>query len=333
MKAALLKEYNSPLVFEDITTPEPGDGQVRIKMYASGLCGTDLHVIHGQLPLKLPSVLGHEPVGVVEKLGAGVTKLKEGDRVGVSWVQDGCGRCPHCQRKKELYCADQTTWMHNGGGNSEYMIAEADGCTLLPENISWEVAAPIFCAGYTIMSGYRNANPKPGEKVAVIGIGGLGHLALQTAKALGHEVIAITGSENKRDEAKQLGADEVVVVKEHAGKELMAIGGADIVLSTSNSMKQNSEVIDGLLPEGRFVTMAVGGEPIQVNPVTALMKQIAVKGSMQNNRQDLVEILNLAAEGKVKPMLETYQFNEVNKAVERLSEGKVRYRAVMMHEN
>jgi D-arabinose 1-dehydrogenase-like Zn-dependent alcohol dehydrogenase len=332
MKAAVLTELNKPLEFQELADPEPSAGQVRIRMFASGICGTDLHAVHGFLPIQVPIVLGHEPVGVIDKLGPGVTKLKVGDRVGVSWVQDGCGRCAQCQRRKELYCQNSISWMNNGGGNSELMIAEAQGCTLLPDDLDWEIAAPLFCAGYTIMSGYRNGNPKPGERIAILGIGGLGHLALQTAKAMGHEVIAITGSENKRNEAKQLGADEVVVVKEHAGKELLAIGGADIVLSTSNSMQHNTEVIEGLRPEGRLVTMGVGGEPIQVSPFNTLLGQLTIKGSTQNERGDMVDILNLAAAGKVKPTLETYRLDEINSAFNRLEEGKVRYRAVVMHE-
>lgn len=332
MKAAVMTELNKPLEMKDIAANEPADGQVRIRMHASGVCGTDLHAWHGMLPVELPVVLGHEPVGVVEKLGSGVKDLKVGDRVGVSWFQAGCGRCSYCQSHLDKYCATPVSWMQNGGGNSELMIAEADGCTLLPDDLSWEVAAPLFCAGFTIMSGYRNASPRPGDRLAVIGIGGLGHLALQTAKALGHEVIAITGSANKVQEARDLGADEVLVIKEHAGQELMAMGGADVVLSTSNSMKQNSEVMEGLLPEGRLVVMGVGAEPISVSPFSILLKQLTVRGSTQNNRADLVEILNLAAAGKVKPKLEIYKLDEINDVFQRLSAGKVRYRAVLMHE-
>ena len=132
MKAAVVTELNKPLEFQELPDPEPSAGQVRIRMFASGICGTDLHAVHGFLPIQVPIVLGHEPVGTIDKLGPGVTKLQVGDRVGVSWVQDGCGRCVQCQRNKELYCQNSISWMNNGGGNSELMIAEAEGCTLLP---------------------------------------------------------------------------------------------------------------------------------------------------------------------------------------------------------
>ena len=332
MKAAVLTQLQKPLELKTLADPEPGAGQVRLRIHASGLCGTDLHVWHGHFPVKLPAVIGHEPVGVIDKLGTGVTKLRVGDRVGISWQQSGCGRCHYCQEGREQFCRNGRSWVHNGGGNSQLMIGEASGCTLIPEGLAFESAAPLFCAGFTIMSGYRNASPRSGDRVAIIGIGGLGHLALQVAKAMGHHTIAITSTENKRAEARKLGADEVLVVKDHAGKELAAMGGADVVLSTSNSMKQNSQVISGLRPEGRFVSMAVGAEKIEVDPMALLSGQIQIRGASQNLRRDLVEILDLAAAGKVRPVLELYPLAEINKAFTRLDQGKVRYRAVVQHE-
>ncbi|MCA9435870.1 MAG: alcohol dehydrogenase catalytic domain-containing protein [Candidatus Omnitrophica bacterium] len=329
MKAVFLSEVDQPLEIRDIPMPEPRDGEVRIQVKASGVCGTDVHYWRGILPLSLPAVLGHEPVGVIDKLGPGVTRLKPGDRVGVSWVQEGCGRCPLCQKEQIQYCPDQYNWMNVGGGHTEFMIARADGCTLLPEGLNWEGAAPLFCAGYTIMSGYRNGKPKPGETIAVIGIGGLGHLAIQVAKAMGHRTIAITSQENKREEARGLGADEVIVVGDHAGRQLKEIGGADVILSTSNSMKQNSQAIEGLLPEGRFVTMAIADERIDVDPLQMLDNQWSLIGSQQCGRNDLVEILDLTARGKVKPRVEVYRLDEINDVMTRLAEGKVRHRAVL----
>lgn len=166
--------------------------------------------------------------------------------------------------------------------------------------------------------------------MAVIGVGGLGHLALQVAKALGHEVVAITSTAGKRDEALALGADEVLVVESHAGEELLAMGGADVILSTSNSMVQNSQVLAGLRPEGRLVTMAAGSEPLAVDPLLALSRQISVIGSMQNEREDLVDVLALAAAGRVAPKLETYALDDVNHLMERQRDGRVRYRGVLL---
>src|SRR4051794_10292002 len=211
MRAAVLEQFNQPWVLKEVADPRPAPGQVLIRVKASGLCGTDLHVHHGALPVRLPIVAGHEAVGEVAELGAGVTSLNLGDRVGVSWVQKGCGRCRACHEGRAIYCPAQQTWMTLGGGNSELMLAWAEGCTPIPKGLDYEAAAPIFCAGFTAMSGLRNAQPRPGDRVAVLGIGGLGHLAIQFAKALGLETIAVTGSEGKRAEARALGADLVVV--------------------------------------------------------------------------------------------------------------------------
>ncbi len=331
MRAAVLTAFDAPLTIrKDQPVPEPGPGQIRIRMHASGVCGTDIHVWHGHFPVKTPLVLGHEPVGTVDALGPGVTDLRIGDRVGVSWSQKGCGRCGHCQRHHERFCATATTWMELGGGHCEFMIAESQGCNLIPDGLDWADAAPMFCAGYTVMSGYRNARPRPGERFAVIGIGGLGHLAVQVCKAMGHEVIAITGSAGKRDEARALGADDVLVVHEHAGTELMAMGGVDVVISTSNSMTQNSQVLAGLRVGGRLVTMAAGNQPIHFDPLMGLGQQIELIGSRQDERADLVDVLELAAKGKVRPKLETYALEEVNRLMERQRDGLVRYRGVLL---
>src|SRR5262249_31668246 len=155
--------------------------------------------------------------------------------------QAGCGRCEYCQKKQVKFCATPKTWITNGGGYADYMIAEAEGCTILPDGLAWEPAAPIFCGGFSAMSAYRQGQPPPGERIAVIGIGGLGDLALQAAKAMGHVVVAITNSADKERDAREMGADEVLVVKDHAGQELQDMGGADVILSFSPFMKQNSQ--------------------------------------------------------------------------------------------
>jgi len=329
MRAAFMTAFAAPMQLRDVEVPEAGPGQVRIKVQASGVCGTDIHCWNGHFPVQPPLVLGHEPVGTIDALGPGVTQLRVGDRVGVTWVQRGCGRCGHCQRHHERYCEKAVTWMDLGGGHREFMIAEASGCTLLPDELHWDVAAPMFCAGYTVMSGYRNARPRAGDRIAIIGLGGLGHIALQVAKAMGHEVIALTSTASKREDAKEMGADEVLVVDKHAGQELMAIGGADIVLSTSNSMAQNSQIIEGLRPEGRMVTMAAGRETFAIDPNLALSRQLSVIGSMQDERADLIDVLALAASGKVKPQIETFGLDEIDQLMARQRDGKVRFRGVL----
>jgi 2-desacetyl-2-hydroxyethyl bacteriochlorophyllide A dehydrogenase len=329
MKATLLTEVKQPLATREVPDPQPGPGQVRIRLHATGVCGTDVHVWHGELPVPLPIVPGHEPVGEIDLLGPGVWSVKIGDRVGISWFQAGCGRCSYCQKKQIKFCAQPKTWITNGGGYAQYMLAEAEGCTLLPDGLAWEAAAPLFCGGFSAMSAYRAAKPQPGETVAVIGIGGLGHLALQIAKAMGHPVIAVTNSADKQRDAREMGADEVLVIKDHAGKELQEIGGADVILSFSPGMRQNSQVFDGLRSAGRFVTTAVSADPMQADPVPMLFKQTSIIGSAQNDPADLIDILGLVARGKVKPRLEIYSLDEINSVLTRLAEGKVRHRAVV----
>jgi D-arabinose 1-dehydrogenase-like Zn-dependent alcohol dehydrogenase len=221
--------------------------------------------------------------------------------------------------------------MHLGGSNAELMLAWASGCALIPEGASFEAAAPIFCAGYTSMSGLRNADPKPGERVAVLGVGGLGHLAVQFSKALGLPTVAVTGQASKEKELRALGADEVVIAGDDPGKALREAGGADVILSTTNSAKQVSLAFSGLRPGGRFINMGLPDGPIAVDPMVLMFGQRQLRGSSQDERSDLFEALQLVASGKVKPVIETYPLARANEARERLETGKVRYRAVLQH--
>ena len=332
MRAAVITRYNEPWEFQNLADPRPQAGQVLIRIHASGMCGTDLHVHHGLFPLKPPVVAGHEPTGEIVEVGAGVTHLKVGDRVGVHWNQKGCGRCAECQSGHEGGCALAQSWMNLGGGNSELMLAWASGCTLLPDGLDYALAAPIFCAGYTVMSGLRNAGLRPGERVAVLGLGGLGHLALQFSHALGLTTFALTGQAGKRDELRKMGADEVLVAGEDPGKVLADAGGADVILSTTNSGKQVASAFKALRPNGRLVNMGVTTDgPIAVDVMSLTLGQRQLRGSSQDERADLYEALQLVAAGKVRPAVETYPLAEANAVRDRLAAGKVRYRAVLLH--
>jgi D-arabinose 1-dehydrogenase-like Zn-dependent alcohol dehydrogenase len=331
MRAAVIEKFNEPWQLRDLPDPKPGPGQVLIRVHASGMCYTDVHAHHGMFPLKPPFVAGHEPAGVIVELGAGVTDLRVGDRVGVFWNQKGCGRCDVCQAGHPGACPNAQSWMHLGGSNSELMLAWASGCALIPEGASFEAAAPIFCAGYTTMSGLRNADPRPGERVAILGVGGLGHLAVQFSHALGLPTLAITGQADKKKELIELGADEVILSGDDPGKALRDAGGADIVLSTTNSAKQVASTFAGLRPGGRFINMGLPDGAIMIDPMVLMFGQRQLRGSSQDERSDLFEALTLVARGKVKPILETYPLGRANDARERLESGKVRYRAVLQH--
>jgi D-arabinose 1-dehydrogenase-like Zn-dependent alcohol dehydrogenase len=211
------------------------------------------------------------------------------------------------------------------GGHAEYMPMNADATYLIPDKVSYEQAAPIFCAGYTVYSGLRSVNPQPLERVAVLGIGGLGHLAVQYAKAAGFETIAISHSPDKDKLIRELGADEIV----RDGKGLSAAGGADVILSTSNSTRSMNDSIQGLRPDGRLVTMGADAEPLSVSLIDLIAKRIQIVGSQQNGPEYLYEALDYVAQGKVKSIIETYPLAEAPKAYQRVAEGKTRFRAVL----
>ncbi len=326
MKAAVVTAKGGPWEIREVPEPKIAPGQVLVKMHASGVCYTDVHETLGHLPGAFPRILGHEPVGEVIAVGAGVTSRQIGDRVGTAWVQAACGRCEWCARGREHFCANsKVTGIHLQGGHAELMPMYADATMLIPDGLSYEQAAPIFCAGYTVWSGLRWADPQPHERVAVLGIGGLGHLAVQYAKAAGFETIAISHSPDKDKFIRELGADEIV----RDGKALAAAGGADIILSTTNSAPAMAESIDGLRPDGRFIAMGSAGAPIPVGVGALIGKRVRVIGSTQNGREYLYEALDYAAKGKVKVISETFSLDEAPKAYARVAEGSVRFRAVL----
>ncbi len=328
MRAAVVPAVNGRWEVKEIPTPEPGPNQVLIKIRASGICYTDVHQTRGELPGAFPRVLGHEPVGEIVAVGAGVQTRKVSDRVGVPWIQTTCGRCEWCQRGKRLFCAEQLgTGGAMPGGHAEYMLAYADATTLLPDGLSYEQAAPIFCAGYTVWSGLRWAEPKPYERIAVVGVGGLGHLAVQYAKAAGSLTIAVSRSPDKDKAVRELGADEIV----RDGSGLAAAGGADVILGASNSNDAMADSIQGLRPDGRFVLMGFEAKPFQISPGDFIMRRLRLLGSQQNHPEYLYEALAYAATGKVKVLTETYRLDEIVRAYDRVADGKVRFRAVVMN--
>ena len=277
--------------------------------------------------MEFPRTIGHEPVGEIVALGEGVTSRKVGDRVGVPWIQASCGRCEWCLRGKPMFCAQQIgTGINIQGSHAEYMVAYADATMLIPDGLADEQAAPVFCAGYTVWSGIRWANPKPHERIAVVGIGGLGHMALQYSKAAGFDTIAITHSKDKVELAHKLGADVVA----SDGQGLREAGGADIVLATSNSYKASADALKGLRPDGRLMLIGASDEPFTIpSPLEVMMQRLQILGSNQNGREYLYEALDYVAKGKVKVMAETFPLEHVAEAYEKVANGSVRFRAVI----
>ena len=328
MKAAVVTAPNEKWRIQEVPTPKPGPNQVLIRIRASGICFTDVHQTKGELPGPFPRVLGHEPAGEIAAVGAGVRTRRVGDRVGVAWVMSTCGRCEWCLRGRENFCPELVgTGGQTNGGHAEFLLAEGDATFLLPDGISFEQAAPIFCAGYTVYSGLRIAQPQPHERVAVVGIGGLGHLAVQYAKAAGFPTIAVSRSPDKDKFVRELGADEIV----RDGKGLLDAGGADVILGTSNSNDAMTDSVQGLRPDGRLVLMGFEAKPLVFSPGDFIMKRMRVLGSQQNGTEYLYEALDYVAKGKVRVIEEAYKLDDIARAYERVAEGKVRFRAVVVN--
>ncbi len=327
MKAAVVPAVNGTWQIRDVPRPEPGPTQVLIKVGASGLCYSDVHQTRNwPWPGDFPRILGHEPVGEVVAVGAAVRTRAVGDRVGAPTLQSSCGRCEWCLRGEPLFCQ---RWVGISfalpGGHADYMLAEASATVPLPAALSYEQAAPLFCAGYTVWSGLRSAVPRPGERVAVLGIGGLGHLAVQYAKAAGFETTAITRSPDKVDLARSLGADTVVA----DGDALRRAGGADVILAASNSYAATGAALAGLRPDGRVVLMGISDEPLVVTS-DLIFKRQRIIGSQQNGPEYLYEALALAAAGKVRVYTESFPLSEAAHAYRRVANGDVHFRAVLV---
>ncbi|MFI8940418.1 alcohol dehydrogenase catalytic domain-containing protein [Streptomyces syringium] len=334
MKAVVMTGANKPWEVQEVPTPTAEPGQVLVKVHASGMCYTDVWSTQGYGGDLYPQTPGHEVVGEVVEVGAGVHSRQAGDRVGTTWVQSACGRCAYCRENRPLTgqtamncAAPRTTGFSAQGGHAEYIAIAAEGTVLLPDGLSYQDAAPMMCAGYTTWSGLRDASPQPQEKVAVVGIGGLGHVALQLSKASGFETIAITHSPDKHDLALQLGADHVVA----SGEELAELGGADVLLVTTNAFDVAEKAMAGLRVSGRVVLSGLDfSKPFSISSegVPFHMMRQQVIGSTHGGQHYLSEVLGLAAQGKVKPILETFSLDQATEAYDRLASGKMRFRGV-----
>lgn len=334
MKAIVMTGANRPWEVQEVPTPTAEPGQVLIKVHASGMCYTDVWATQGAGGDIYPQTPGHEVVGEIVEVGEGVVGREVGDRVGATWVQQACGRCEYCRQglpltgQTAMNCPNaRTTGFAAQGGHAEFIAIAAGGTVLLPEGLDYVDAAPMMCAGYTTWSGLRDAKLQPGERIAVIGIGGLGHVALQLAKASGFETIAITHSPDKHDIASELGADHVVT----NGQELADMGGANVLLVTTNAFDAAEEAMTGVLPGGRVVLSGLDfTQPFEISSegVPFHMMRQQVIGSTHGGQHYLSEVLDFAGKGKVKPITETFTLDQATEAFDRLSTGAMRFRGV-----
>jgi alcohol dehydrogenase, propanol-preferring len=334
MKAAVVRAFGQPLYIEDAPVPVPGPGQVLVKIEACGVCHTDLHAAGGEWPVKPnpPFIPGHEGVGYVAEVGPGVRHVKSGDRVGVPWLHSACGHCPHCLGGWETLCeAQQNTGYSVNGGFAEYALAEADYVGHLPDNVGFVEIAPILCAGVTVYKGLKVTDTKPGDWVAISGIGGLGHLAVQYARAMGLNVVAVDVDDAKLALARRLGASLAINARteDPAAVIRREIGGAHGVLVTAVSSHAFSQAL-GMVRRGGTVSLnglPPGDFPLPIFDM--VLNGITVRGSIVGTRLDLLESLQFAAEGKVKATVSTDRLDNINDVFERMRRGAIEGRVVL----
>lgn len=334
MKAAVVREFGKPLEIEEVDVPTPGAGQVLVKIEASGVCHTDLHAAEGDWPVKPnpPFIPGHEGVGYVVGVGAGVTHVKEGDRVGIPWLYSACGHCEHCLGGWETLCEDQkNTGYSVNGGFAEYALADAGYVGRLPDNVGFVEIAPVLCAGVTVYKGLKMTETKPGQWVVISGIGGLGHMAVQYAKAMGMNVATVDVDDKKLELARRLGAEVTVNCREldPAGYLKKEIGGAHGALVTAVSPKAFEQAI-GMTRRGG--TIALNGLPPGEFPLSIfdmVLNGTTVRGSIVGTRLDLQEALEFAGEGKVKATVAAEPLENINDIFSRMHEGKIEGRIVI----
>jgi D-arabinose 1-dehydrogenase-like Zn-dependent alcohol dehydrogenase len=322
------------LVERDI--PEAGPGQIRMKVQACGVCHSDSVTKDGLFPnIQYPRVPGHEVVGVVDALGANVQSWKVGQRVGVGWHGGNCGYCNNCRRADMFACENLNlvTGITSDGGYGEYMIARAEAVALVPEGLSAADAAPLMCAGVTTFNALRNSGGRPGDLVAVFGLGGLGHLGVQYAARLGFRTVAIARGKDKEPLAKQLGAvgyiDNAV---EDPSAALQKLGGAKVILATVTDGEAMASAVGGLGPRGTFLVIGATG-PFQINPLFLLLGSRSIKGWYSGTSIDSQETMAFSALEGVRSMNEVFPFERAPEAYARMMSGSARFRAVITMPN
>jgi len=334
MKAAVVHAFGQPLVIEEVDIPAVPPGQVLVRIVASGVCHTDLHAAEGDWPVKpsLPFIPGHEGVGFVAAVGAGVTWVKEGDRVGVPWLHTACGHCEHCITGWETLCdSQQMTGYTVNGGYAEYVLADPSYVGKLPDNLEFAPAAPVLCAGVTVYKGLKELDCKPGDWVVISGIGGLGHMAVQYAKAMGFHVIAVDVADDKLALARSLGADEAINALTQDPVQLVQqqIRGAHGVLVTAVSRAAFGQAVGMLHKRG---TMSLVGLPpgnFELPIFDVVLNAKTVRGSIVGTRKDLQEALEFAGEGKVATHYSMDKLDNINAIFGRMKAGAIDGRIVV----
>ena len=329
MRAAILSAAGEPLRLEEVEAPRPGPGEVVVRIMACGVCFTDLKAIDG-LATSFPLIPGHEPVGLVAELGHGVRSVQEGDRVAVH-AFFSCGRCGACVEGEQEACVLGLTALagvSRAGGYAEYMVVPADHIVPLPDMLGYAEAAPLLCAGLTTYAAFRNVGLRPGQRAVVVGLGGLGHLAISIGAALGAEIYGVTTSPDKAADARARGASYVDTADAVAAR-LVEEGGAHVVLNTVDVLDSVARLVPGIAKQGSIVLAAGFGDALPVTPAQLGELQLRVVGTFFGSSQDVHDLLELAIAHDIRAQIERYRLEDVHNVHARLRDNKVRYRAVL----
>lgn len=335
MKAAILHEFKQPLAIERARDPEPADGEVLVRVEACGVCHSDIHIADGDWPqfasiVKKPLILGHEIVGRIASLGTGVSGFREGDRVGIPWIYWTCGECEPCREGNENLCTRQKiTGVSVDGGFAEFLRAPASHVVRVPEKLDSAEAAPLFCAGVTVFRALRQVVSR-GQRVAVFGIGGLGHLAVQIARELGAEVVAVDVSDEKLSTAQSLGAVAALNAQSgDAGQRLRKQGGVHVAMVTSASKAAYDAAFQSLRPAGTLLAVGLPAENICFSPLMMAAREVRIRASAVGTRRDLADVLAMAEAGRIRCQVSHRELEQANDALMELRSGSVLGRLVL----
>jgi D-arabinose 1-dehydrogenase-like Zn-dependent alcohol dehydrogenase len=333
MRVVQIPHPKGPFELVEREIPEPGAGAVRIKVQACGICHSDSVTKEGTFPgIQYPRVPGHEVVGVIDAVGLGVAGWTAGQQVGVGWNGGYCGYCDPCRRGEFFGCqiAGQITGVTYDGGYADYMIAPASALALVPDGLSAEEAGPLMCAGLTTFNALRNGGARPGDLVAVLGLGGLGHLGVQFAAKMGFKTVAIARGKDKEPLARKLGAWHYIDSQaQDAAAELAKLGGARVILATVTSGNAMSAVLGGLGVNGRLIILGAAAEPLEVTASLLIAGRRSIMGWPSGTSIDSQDTLSFSVLAGVRPMTEVFPLERAAEAYEVMMSGKARFRAVL----
>jgi D-arabinose 1-dehydrogenase-like Zn-dependent alcohol dehydrogenase len=329
MRAVQVEKAKGPLKLVEREMPEPGAGQVRIQVKACGICHSDSFAIESGFVY--PRIPGHEVAGIIDKVGPEVTGWTKGQRVGVGWFGKNCGHCKSCRKGDFMTCSNlQITGLAFDGGYAEYMIAPKESLALIPDELSFVEAAPLMCAGVTTFNSLRNSGARAGDTVAILGIGGLGHLGVQFAARMGFRTVAIARGKEKGPLAQKLGAHLYIDSREkNAAEELKKLGGAKVILATVTDSKTIGSVVDGLSTSGKLIIVGVSQEPVEIMCRNLISPRSGIQGWPSGTSMDSEETLSFCALSQTRSMNEIFPLERAAEAYEHMMSGKARFRAVL----